>query len=68
MLRDRAVLVLEDGKLIEREVVLGLRNWKFAEVKSGLEVGDLVVVALDRIEIEAGARAVAMSDDDRVAR
>jgi HlyD family secretion protein len=68
LLRDRAVLVLEDGKLIEREVVLGLRNWKFAEVKSGLEVGDLVVVALDRIEIEAGARAVAMSDDDRVAR
>jgi len=68
LLRDRAVLILEDGKLVEREVELGLRNWKFAEVKSGLEVGDLVVVALDRIEIEAGARAVAMRDDDRDAR
>ncbi len=68
LIRDRAVLVLEDGKLVERPVVLGLRNWKFAEVKSGLAVGDLVVVALDRIEIEAGARAVAISDDDGDAR
>jgi HlyD family secretion protein len=68
LLRDRAVLILEDGKLVERAVELGLRNWKFAEVKSGLEVGDWVVIALDRIEIEAGARAVAMKDDDRGAR
>jgi len=66
LLRDRTVLILSDGRLVEREVVLGLRNWKFAEVTSGLEIGDLVVIALDRIEIKAGVRAVALREDDRM--
>ena len=52
-------LILDDGELHEREIEVGLRNWQFAEVVSGLETGEQIVVALDRIEIVAGARAVA---------
>jgi HlyD family secretion protein len=62
LLRGRTVLVLADGRLAEREVRLGLRNWRFAEVLSGLEPGELVVVSLDKIEIEAGVRATASNE------
>ncbi len=58
LLKNRAVLLLEGGRLVRREVELGLRNWRFAEVRSGLSEGDEIVVSLDKVEIEAGARAV----------
>lgn len=62
LLRGRTVLLLVDGRLVEREVRLGLRNWQFAEVLSGLDPGELVVVSLDKIEIEAGVRARAAKE------
>jgi len=64
LLQGERVLVLEEGRLVEREVELGLRNWQFAEVTRGLAVADTIVVSLDREEIEAGARAVAASATD----
>jgi HlyD family secretion protein len=57
LLEGSQVLVLEGGRLVERTVTLGLRNWDFTEVKGGLEPGTLVVVSLDRPEIKAGIRA-----------
>lgn len=63
LLQRESVLVLEDGELFERPVRLGLRNWQFAEVRSGLEEGERVVVALDALGIEAGVRAVAAESD-----
>ena len=52
------VLVLEDGRLDERTVATGMRNWQFAEVISGVAVGEEgVVVARDSPEIKAGALA-----------
>jgi len=59
LLQNQTVLLLEDGELIEREVELGLRNWQFAEVENGLSGGEEIVISLDKVEIEAGARAVA---------
>jgi HlyD family secretion protein len=50
------VLAVEGGTLVERKLGIGLRNWQFVEVLSGLEEGDLVVAAHDREEIRAGAR------------
>lgn len=67
LLRGRTVLVLESGRLVEREVRLGLRNWQFAEVVSGLEPGEQVVVSLDKIEIESGVRATASNEDSGAA-
>lgn len=58
LLRNERVLLLEDGELVERAIEVGLRNWQFTEVRSGLEEGERIVVALDRLEIVAGARAV----------
>lgn len=63
LLRSEKVLVLEDGVLVERVVELGLRNWQYAEVKSGLALGERVVVSLDSKAIVAGARAVAAVED-----
>jgi HlyD family secretion protein len=58
LLQNERVLVLEDGELVERAVELGLRNWQWAQVVNGLAEGQEVVVSLDRVEIEAGARAI----------
>jgi HlyD family secretion protein len=62
LLQSEKVLVLESGRLVERAVELGLRNWQYAEVRSGLEAGESIVVALDDKEIVAGARAVASAE------
>jgi HlyD family secretion protein len=51
----RSVLVPEAGVLVERQIEVGLKNWDFAEVKSGLSEGDQVVVSLDRVEVKPGA-------------
>ncbi len=54
----RVLVVKEDGKarkLEERTVRTGLRNWDWTEVLEGLAPGDLVVTALDKPEIKAGA-------------
>ncbi|HIF91811.1 MAG: efflux RND transporter periplasmic adaptor subunit [Myxococcales bacterium] len=63
LLGDASVLLLRGGELVEVAVELGLRNWKFAEITNGLEEGDQVVIALDRIEIKSGIRAVAMNEN-----
>jgi HlyD family secretion protein len=53
------VLVANDGKLSERLVRVGLRNWDYAEILEGLEAGQQVVISLDRAEVEDGARVEA---------
>jgi HlyD family secretion protein len=57
LLEGGKVLVLEGGRLVERVLQLGLRNWDFTEVTGGLPEGARVVVSLDRPEIKAGAKA-----------
>lgn len=58
LIEGNRLLVFEEGRLAERTVELGLRNWDWAELRGGLAEGDLVVVSLDRVEVKAGARAV----------
>jgi HlyD family secretion protein len=57
LLEGGKVLVLEKGRLVEKTLGLGIRNWDFTEVKGGLAAGERVVVSLDRPEVKAGARA-----------
>ena len=45
-------------------ITLGLRNWRYAELLDGLAEGAPVVVSLDRVGVEAGARAVAAPDGE----
>jgi HlyD family secretion protein len=53
------VLVLDGGRLVERPLTTGTRNWDFTEIAEGVAEGERVVVSLDRPEVKAGARAVA---------
>jgi len=57
LLEGDRVLVFSRGRLEERPVQVGLRNWQTAEVVSGLQEGEQVVISLDRPEVKAGARA-----------
>lgn len=55
LLEGGKVLVVENGKLVERPVRAGVKNWDWTEVLEGLSPGDLVVTSLDSPEIKAGA-------------
>ena len=55
LLEGGKVLVVKEGKLEERKVRTGLRNWDWTEVLEGLAPGDQVVTSLDKPEIKAGA-------------
>ena len=55
LLEGGKVLVVKDGRLEERTVRTGLRNWDWTEVLDGLAPGDQVVTSLDKPEIKAGA-------------
>ncbi len=60
LLEGGRVLLLEEGRLVEHRLDLGVRNWDFTEVTGGLSAGARVVVSLDRPEIKPGARAEEM--------
>jgi len=56
LLENSRVLVANDGRLEERPVEIGLKNWDYAEVTGGLDEGQRVVISLDRVEVKTGAR------------
>jgi HlyD family secretion protein len=55
----RVLLYGNKGMLEERKVTTGLSNWEYAEVTSGLQEGDQIVLSLDRVGVKAGVRVVA---------
>jgi len=55
LLEGGRVLLVREDELASAEVTPGLRNWEYTEITAGLEVGDRVVVSLDRPEVQAGA-------------
>jgi HlyD family secretion protein len=58
LIEERAALVVEEGRLVERPLEIGLRNWDFTEVRGGLREGEAVVLSLDREGVEPGAEVV----------
>ena len=56
---NRVLVLGEAGVLEERRIDIGLSNWEYTEVRSGLARGDRVVTSLDREGVKAGAHAVA---------
>ena len=48
----------ETGYLSERKFEPGLSNWNYTEVKSGLHVGDRIVLSVGREGVAAGVKAV----------
>ncbi len=55
---NRVLVLSSDGRLEERGVQIGLSNWEYTEVKSGLERGARVVTSLERAGVKAGSSAV----------
>ncbi len=61
---DRVLLYVEaSGRLEERSFDPGLSNWRYTEVRAGLEAGDRVVISVTREGVEAGALAVPAGED-----
>ncbi len=58
LLEGQAVMVVANGVLELRAVEIGLRNWDFTEIRSGLSTDDRVVTTLDRVEVQPGAEVV----------
>ena len=61
LLEGNRILVLrgDPGILEERLLKVGVSNWQFSEVISGVREGERVVVSVERKGVVAGARAVA---------
>lgn len=64
LIEGNRVLVLKDGTLHDRDVQIGIRNWDYTEIRSGLEPGEQVVTSLDSEAVKAGAEAVAQKEPD----
>jgi HlyD family secretion protein len=52
------VLVVVDGRLEERTVSTGLRNWRTTEILEGLSENELVVTSRDSTDIQPGAEVI----------
>ncbi len=61
LLQGGRVLVIDAGRLAERQLKTGLKNWEYTEVTDGLAGGEHVVTSLDRAGVKAGAAAVAVT-------
>jgi HlyD family secretion protein len=56
---EKFVLVVDENNLIEqREIEIGLANWHYSEVLSGLEDGDLIVANIGQKGITVSAEVV----------
>ena len=55
LLEGGRVLVVEDDRLVERELAIGQRNWEWVEVQDGLQAGERVVTNVDQSGVKAGA-------------
>jgi HlyD family secretion protein len=55
---NRVLIVNTKGILEERHLDIGLANWAFTEVRSGIEAGQKVALSVERQGVAAGAHAV----------
>jgi HlyD family secretion protein len=54
VIEGKRVLVVANGKTVSRDITIGLKNWEWTEVTSGLKEGELVVTNLDKQGVKAG--------------
>lgn len=60
LLNERYVLLYQEGQPLEqREVKIGISNWRHTEILSGLVAGQRIVSSLGSSQIKAGVLAVA---------
>ena len=54
LMEGNRVLIIEQNKLVARDVKTGLRNWDYVEITEGLKEGDLITTSLERAEVKEG--------------
>lgn len=54
LMEGNRVLIIEQSKLVARDVKTGLRNWDYIEITEGLKEGDLITTSLERAEVKEG--------------
>jgi HlyD family secretion protein len=62
LLAGNAVMVIQEAILVRRPVEIGVRNWDYIEIISGLAAGEEIVSSLDRVEVQAGAEVEIVPD------
>jgi HlyD family secretion protein len=55
VIENRRVLVIERGRAESRDVTIGLHNWDWTEITSGLREGEWVITSLDKAGVKPGA-------------
>jgi len=54
LLEGGRVFVVEEGRVAERHVETGLRNWDWTEIREGLQPGERVVSSLESADVRPG--------------
>jgi len=54
LLEGNKVWIVKQDRLVEQTIQVGLKNWDYVEVISGIQEGEAVVSSLDRTDVEIG--------------
>ena len=63
LLEGNRVWLVENRRLAERMIQVGLKNWDYVEVLSGINEGESVVTSLDSTEVRVGSPAKIIGDE-----
>ncbi|MDC0587151.1 efflux RND transporter periplasmic adaptor subunit, partial [Gammaproteobacteria bacterium] len=59
VVRDEFVyLINEDDTLVKQNIEVGLSNWQYSEVLSGITINDRIVLSIDRKGVEDGVKVI----------
>jgi HlyD family secretion protein len=59
VMEGKRVLIVDQDQAVSRDVKIGLKNWDWTEVVSGLTEGQRVITSLEKQGVKAGARVAA---------
>ncbi len=62
LIREQKAFIIEDGRIVEREVKVGIGNMLTKEVLSGLEEGELLVTSVTVKGLKTGARVTVVDE------
>ena len=67
VVRDEFVyLITEDNVIVKKNIVVGLSNWQYSEVLSGLTIDDRIVLSIDRKGVEDGVKVIVEEEVEEV--
>jgi HlyD family secretion protein len=67
VIRDEFVyLINEDNTLVKQNIEVGLSNWQYSEVLSGITIDDRIVLSIDRKGVEDGVTVIVEEEIEEV--